>query len=151
MPLTELTNMVMVQDTVSGKVLVQNRIKSWRGLSFPGGHVEYGESFVESAVREVKEETGLDIRNLKSCGVIHWYNKKTFDRYLVFLYRTTDFTGELVSETCEGKNSWMTIQELVDTPSENDIHKYLPMFLEGKYLEAYGPWTENEPVELIIY
>ena len=58
-PSVELTNMVMVTDETTGRVLVQERVKSWKGLSFPGGHVEPGESFVDSAVREIKEETGL--------------------------------------------------------------------------------------------
>lgn len=53
MPKVELTNMVMVQDKITGKVLVQERIKSWKGLSFPGGHVDEGESFVDSAIREI--------------------------------------------------------------------------------------------------
>ena len=81
----EMTNMVMIRDKNTGKVLVQDTIKSWKGCwAFPGGHVEPVESFVDSAVREVKEETGLDIRNLKSCGVVNWLNNKTFDRYIVF-------------------------------------------------------------------
>jgi 8-oxo-dGTP diphosphatase len=33
MPKVELTNMVMVQDKITGKVLVQERIKSWKSLS----------------------------------------------------------------------------------------------------------------------
>ena len=99
MPKIELTNMVMIQDNKTGKVLVQDRIKKWKGLSFPGGHIEEGESFVDSAIREIKEETGLDIANLKSCGVIHWCNNTTSDRYIEFLYKTTDFSGELLSET----------------------------------------------------
>ncbi|MDR1927791.1 MAG: NUDIX domain-containing protein [Oscillospiraceae bacterium] len=66
----ELTTMVMIQDLSTGAVLVQDRIKSWKGLSFPGGHVEDGESFVDCAIREIKEETGLIISNLKSFGVI---------------------------------------------------------------------------------
>ena len=87
MPKLEMTNMVMIQDKQTGKVLVQERVKSWKGLSFPGGHVEDNESIVDSAVREVKEETGLDVCNLKSCGVIHWLNKKTLDRFMVFFIR----------------------------------------------------------------
>ena len=84
MPKIEMTNMVMIQDRQTGKVLVQDRVRSWKGLSFPGGHVEDNESIVDSAVREVKEETGLDVCNLKSCGVIHWLNRKTHDRFMVF-------------------------------------------------------------------
>ena len=52
------TNMCMVTDGV-GNVLVQDRRNpNWPGATFPGGHVEIGESFVESVIREVREETG---------------------------------------------------------------------------------------------
>ncbi|MDD4369118.1 MAG: NUDIX domain-containing protein, partial [Oscillospiraceae bacterium] len=54
----ELTNMCMVSQ--GDKVLVQDRLDPhWRGITFPGGHVETGESLAEAVIREVKEETGL--------------------------------------------------------------------------------------------
>ena len=148
MPEVELTNMVMVQDPVTKKVVVQERVKSWKGLSFPGGHVEAGESFVDSAIREVKEETGLSVRNLKSCGVIHWCHTETSVRYLVFLYRTQDYEGELLKATEEGRVFWMDISELQGKSYENDFHQYLPMFLEEGHNELFGPWNEqgNLPV-----
>ena len=146
----EMTNMVMIQDKQTGKVLAQDRIISWKGLSFPGGHVEDDESIMDSAVREVKEETGLDVCNLKSCGVIHWLNRKTFDRFMVFLYKTMDYSGELIAESNEGRNFWITIDEMRNAPSENQMPKnYLPMFLEDKYNEAFGPWYDDEPWEII--
>jgi 8-oxo-dGTP diphosphatase len=150
MPKLEMTNMVMIQDKQTGKVLAQDRVKSWKGLSFPGGHVEDNESIVDSAVREVKEETGLDVSNLKSCGVIHWLNKKTLDRFMVFLYKTTEYSGELIAESDEGRNFWITVDEMRNTPSENQMPKnYLPMFLEDKYSEAFGPWKDDEPWEIV--
>lgn len=56
----EFTNMCMIQD--KNKVLVINRkAKDWPGITFPGGHVEAGESFTNAVIREIKEETGLYI------------------------------------------------------------------------------------------
>ena len=56
----ELTNMCLICD--GNKVLVQEKAGT-NGLVFPGGHVEEGESLLESVVREMKEETGLTIEN----------------------------------------------------------------------------------------
>lgn len=148
MPKTELTTMVMIKNPATGQVLVQDRIKSWKGWSFPGGHLEDGESVVDCAKREVKEETGLTVENLKSCGIIHWLNNKTFDRYLVFLFKTTDYHGEL-TDCDEGKNLWVPLGELKSRPSTNDTPKYLPMFLENRYSEAFGSYNGTDPWELI--
>ncbi len=145
----ELTNMVMVEDKSTGKVLVQERIKSWKGISFPGGHVEPGESFVDSAIREIKEETGLDIRNLKNCGVIHWSHNRNFNRYIVFLYKTNDFSGELLPETDEGRVFWIEPDKIKDMNLSSNFANYLPMFLSEKN-EAFGSWNEDDP-EILLY
>lgn len=149
MPKVELTNMVMIQDPQTGKVVVQNRIKSWKGYSFPGGHLEDGESIVDSAVREVWEETGLRVRNLRGCGMIHWSNNETFDRYLVFLFKTSDYEGELLPSTEEGENAWFELEELQKLPSQNDFNKYLSMFTQDRYYEAFGDWNDKAPWDIV--
>ena len=64
----ELTTLCMVFR--DDKILLQNRVKTdWRGYCFPGGHVEPGESVVDSAIREIKEETGLTVSQLRLCGI----------------------------------------------------------------------------------
>ena len=53
--------------TKDGKVLLAKR-KNSHGqgeYSFPGGHLEFGESFEDCAKRETKEETGIDIQNIR--------------------------------------------------------------------------------------
>ena len=140
----DLTTMVMIEDKNTGKVLVQDRVKSWFGLSFPGGHVEDGESFTECAIREIKEETGLDISSPKLCGIVHWHNDITNDKYLVYLYKTDEYSGTLLKECDEGKHYWKTIEELKALKQENGFHKYIDVFLDDNINEAYGVWNDNE-------
>ncbi|MFC4560197.1 NUDIX hydrolase [Virgibacillus kekensis] len=40
-----------------------------RGWEMPGGQVEEGESLKDAAIRETKEESGMDIEIIKFCGV----------------------------------------------------------------------------------
>ena len=60
----ELTNMCAIIDEKNHKVLVQERKKSWTGIAFPGGHLEKGEALIPSTIREIKEETGLNISQI---------------------------------------------------------------------------------------
>lgn len=98
----ELTNMCLICD--GNKVLVQEKVGT-KGLVFPGGHVEEGESLLASVVREMKEETGLTIENPKICGFKDWIQEDG-TRYIVLLYKTDKFTGELKSSD-EGRVFWI--------------------------------------------
>jgi 8-oxo-dGTP diphosphatase len=40
-----------------------------RGWEMPGGQVEEGESLSQAAIRETKEESGIDIEIIKFCGI----------------------------------------------------------------------------------
>ena len=132
----EFTNMVMVED--GDKVLVQRRKLYWKGIAFPGGHVERNESFLGAAIREVKEETGLDIRNLRLCGTVDWENADNGDRYVVLLYRTSDFNGMLLPETEEGSVFWMKKSDLPQAELCDNFQRYLEVFMDDSKTEAYG-------------
>ena len=63
------TNLCMITDA-NGNLLVEDRKDpNWPGICFPGGHVEPGEAFTDSVIREVWEETGLTIEDPRLCGV----------------------------------------------------------------------------------
>ena len=107
---TEITNMCMLSDG-KGRVLVQRRNDpNWGGITFPGGHVEQGESFVESTIREMQEETGLTVKNLHLCGLRQFYNREGI-RYIVMLFRAEGYEGQLHSSR-EGEVFWVDESEL---------------------------------------
>ena len=61
---TELTVLCLLHD--DDRYLLQHRVKEdWKGYALPGGHIEAGESIVDSVVREIKEETGEAVSHRK--------------------------------------------------------------------------------------
>lgn len=127
-----LTNMCMIKD--GNKVLVLDRNDPvWPGLTFPGGHVESHEAFHDSVVREIKEETGLTIRNPHLAGVKQFFDKND-DRYIVFFYIATDFEGK-VHESDEGKLKWMNIEDVKKAKLAYNFDHDLPVYLDEKISE----------------
>ncbi len=139
----ELTNMVMIMDKLNNKVLVQNRIKgNWTGIAFPGGHVEKGESIVDSAIREVNEETGLVVNNLEICGVKDWYRTEDNKRYMVFLFKTDSYQGDLIEYGEEGHVFWHDIDKLNLLNLAHGFDRMVKIILEDKLNEYFI--TENQ-------
>ena len=137
---TELCNMCMISDA-EGRVLVQERLPKpsnpWSGLTFPGGHVEPGETVVASVIREVQEETGLSVSNLQNCGYIQWYNPIKQSQYFVFLFKTSTFSGELTG-SAEGNVKWMTLDEMLAGSLAPNMTKYLAVLQKENIPQAYG-------------
>ena len=137
---TELCNMCMITDG-EGRVLVQERLPKpsnpWSGLTFPGGHVEPGETVIASVIREVQEETGLSVSKLQNCGYIQWYNPVKQSRYFVFLFKTDTFSGTL-QDSPEGKIKQMTLSEMLAGPLAPNMTKYLAVFQNETIPQAYG-------------
>lgn len=120
----ELTTLCMV--CRGDEILLQNRVKTdWRGYCFPGGHVEAGESIVDSVVREMQEETGLTVLHPRLCGI------KQFPidggRYLVFFFKTDSYEGELTSSE-EGKVEWIARKDLTKINTVSDFMQMLQVF-----------------------
>ncbi len=129
------TNMCMLYDT-HGNILVEERVKNdWRGIAFPGGHVEPGEAFTDSVVREVREETGLTIERPTLCGVKQFHTDEG-ERYVVFLYKTDKFSGEL-SSSAEGRVFWIKRAELKNYPLAADFADLVRVFEEDELSEFF--------------
>ena len=127
-----VTVLCMVYD--GSKILLQDRVKKdWRGLTFPGGHVEKEESFVQAAIREIYEETGLTIRGPKLCGVKQFQTDED-ERFIVLLFKTDKFEGTLISSD-EGEVRWIDRNSLSDCMLVNDFMDLLKVFDSDCYSE----------------
>ena len=148
---TVLVNMCMIYDREKDKILVLDKVKKhgWEGLTFVGGHVEDGEVLYDSCVREVFEETGLNVKNLKLKGTVTWVAESNDTRELGFLYYTEDFSGKLIEDNVEGKLFWMDIEDFKNADGKSySIDKILDLYLNDEHSELMIRWNKNDEIEL---
>ena len=132
-------NMCMVTD--GSKVLVIDRKKEdWPGITFPGGHIEKNESFVESVIREVYEETGLTIKDPVLCGTKQFQEDED-TRYVVFFYKATRFSGKLTASD-EGEVFWIDRKDLSRYPLALDMEAMVQV-MESETLSEFYYYKEN--------
>lgn len=140
-----ITNMCMLFD--GRKVLVQDKKdEDYSGITFPGGHVEKGESFTDAVIREVFEETGLKISSPQLCGIKDWIQKDG-TRYMVLFYKTDKFEGILTSSE-EGEVYWIELEEMKQKKLAYGMDKMLKVFLDENISEYFfykenGKWVEE--------
>ena len=129
------TNMCMISDG-RGNVLVQDRrADDWPGITFPGGHVEPGESFTQSMIREVREETGLTIEHPRLVGIKQFQTERD-ERYVVLLYRADRYSGTLTASD-EGEVFWVKRSELGRYKLPVDFEDLLKVFEYDDLSEFY--------------
>ena len=125
-------------------MLLQNRTKNdWQGYTLPGGHVEPGESFVDAVIREMKEETGLDIKNPHLVGVKQFPIKE--GRYVGLLFKATEYSGTVMSSD-EGQMEWIESNRLSEINTVDDFAELMrvindPAMTEFQYLIDGETWT----------
>ncbi len=119
----------------------------WNGL---GGKLEAGESPEECVIREVREESGLEIRNPQLRGVLTFPAFSKGEDWYVFLYTATRFSGSLI-ESDEGRLEWIADEELPELPlweGDTIFLKWLnkKSFFSGKFVYDNGRLKEHSVV-----
>lgn len=125
----------------NGKLLVVKRREKeipWPGMYvMPGGGIEKGETEKEALIREVKEETGYNIRvkDYISTSVFHWY--------LIPFY-VSFYTAEIISGGAKPQKEeveeikWLSLDEFLDNLKENRF----PMRGIDRLVDIVKPYFE---------
>ncbi len=104
----------------------------WNGL---GGKFEAGETPEECVRREVLEESGLVIRNARLHGLLMFPGFKGNDWY-VFVFTATDFSGDLIDSSPEGRLEWIPDEELLNLNLWESDHIFLPWIQNREFFSA---------------
>lgn len=101
----------IVQD---GKVLMikENKATVKNKWNFPSGRVEKGEDILEAACREVKEETGLDVKLTHTTGIYNFISST--DHQVILFHFIAQITGGFLSLQEEeiADSKWVNLSNL---------------------------------------
>ena len=127
-------NMCRITDD-QGRWLIQERNdKNYPGVIFPGGHVEPGESFSDSIIREIREETGLNIEKPRLHAIKHWSEDGM--HWVILMYTADRFSGELRSSG-EGRVLWATREEVAKMQQVPDLKETIDAYDDPTCSELY--------------
>ena len=145
----EYTTMIYLKKDDCYLLLLRNKEKNdinegkWIGV---GGHLEEGETIDECAIREVKEETGLDVRSLSCAGEVLFIDDNI--KIMMYIYEITDFSGELI-ECNEGDLKWIPIKDIYNYPMWEGDKAFLPMVINhGPYFKMTLTYHHHELVSI---
>ncbi len=104
----------------------------WNGL---GGKLENGETPEECVIRELKEESGLTIKDPYLHGFITFPMFDGKDDWYVFIFTVTEFEGELI-DSAEGKLDWIPNDNLTELNLWDGDEIFLKWLFQDKFFSA---------------
>jgi 8-oxo-dGTP diphosphatase len=151
----KLATLCYVIDKKTNSTLMLHRVKKendyhegkWNGL---GGKFELGESPEECAIREIEEESGLRVKNIKMKGFITFPMFDKIEDWYVFLFTAADFEGELI-DSPEGNLKWIPNEKLTEINLWDGDKIFIPWLFEDKFFSAKFIYVEGKYVDHQVY
>ena len=110
----------------NGKYLLvqEAKAKCYKKWNVPAGHLDYNESLIDAAKREIKEETGC---NVKITGISYIGNKVTEDNLIIIILFTTELIEENITyNTNEILDvNWFDYDEIINNMEDKLRGKYI--------------------------
>lgn len=116
------------EDDVVKALIVKQINDNW---SFPKGHVEENETELETAIREVKEETGLDIKITENFRKMITYSPREGVLKDVVFFLAKPLSNEIIIDPYEIKEyKWCTLNELFEMFKYTDYNYLIEEIIE---------------------
>jgi 8-oxo-dGTP diphosphatase len=103
-----------------------------RGWEMPGGQVEEGESLAQAAIRETKEESGVDIEIVRFCGVFQNVEKSICNT----LFLAKPIGGEPMATSESFETGFFSIEEALTMVTWKNFRERIECCLK----QAEGPF-----------
>lgn len=149
---TQLLTVCMIQSGDEVLLIKRPSKKGFPGYIAPGGKVDFPESLTEGAIREVREETGLTVKNIIYKGLDEYVSTKENVRYMVFNYIATEFEGECTDNPPEGELHWVRIDDALNLPMQDWFKRRFPLFFKPGTFEihAVSDPEHNQDEQLMV-
>ena len=117
--------------------------EKWIGV---GGHLEKGESKEQALIREIKEETGLDVLHYIYRGELLFVNND-FEE-VMYLYLVDEVKGEII-DCDEGELAWIKKEDLMSLNMWEGDYKFLPLLINtDEFIRLKLIYKDNQLVEV---
>jgi len=137
--MSQILNIVASPVIYKDKFLLIKRIKEpYLGMwCLPGGKIEYGEKIEEAIIREIKEESGLDIKFIALRGIVEeiLYRQKSKAGHFMIWVCETKAKKDTAKTKNEGEVRWFTKEDLPKIKSQtvpSDYKMIETFFLKKK-------------------
>ncbi len=133
-----------------GQVLMLHRAKEPNfGLwTAPGGKLEWDESPVECAIREMQEETGLVVERPALRGVITEVSPVEHYQWMMFVFVAPRFAGQ-VGQCREGELAWIPIDRVLQLPIPQADAVFFPRIITPSAGVYQAKFIYDEQIRLV--
>ncbi len=123
-----------------------DQLGKYNGL---GGKMNRDEDIATCMIREIREESGLEVTAMSLRGTINWTNfGPKGEDWLGYIFLITEFTGTPFANSPEGPLSWVALDSIHTLPMwEGDRH-FLPLVFDEdpRPFHGYMPYDRDKPI-----
>lgn len=142
----KIVNLALIFDNEKVLLAMKKRrygAGKWNGY---GGKLEPGETVEESLVREVREESGLRVKDFDKIGLVTYVSDVEDDPMEVHVYKIIKYEGEPV-ETEEMTPKWFKYSEIPFDDMWLGDRELFPLFYGGKKIVANYHFIDDDNIK----